>query len=187
MRLARRNEALEDFAALVAHELKASLQAALLAEDASEALEQTLDLVDAVLESAQEERSEEVFSSAAPWIEQAVTDWRPADVELTSDLRATLPIAATSLAIILRNLVGNAAAAGARHVHVSTRRSGTAWRLDVEDDGVGPCATVGYAGGSGLGFGLCQRIASRFGGSLELSERPYGGARATLALATAPS
>ena len=184
MRLARRNEALEDFAALVAHELKASLQAALLAVDASDALEQALDLVDALLESAQDEASDRVLSSAAPWIEQAATDWRLADVEFTSDLRATLPIAATSLVVILRNLVGNAVSAGARHVHVSTRRSATAWRLDVEDDGVGPSAPAGYAGGSGLGFGLCQRIAGRFGGALELSERPYGGARATLFFAS---
>ena len=39
MRLARRNEALEDFAALLAHELKTPLQEALLADEPRRSIE----------------------------------------------------------------------------------------------------------------------------------------------------
>ena len=61
VQLARRNEALEDFAALVAHELKTPLQAALVADDPSRPVEDALDLVDALLEAAQAEAGEGTF------------------------------------------------------------------------------------------------------------------------------
>src|SRR5262245_15034465 len=51
MELARRNEALEDYASLVAHELKNPLQAALVAGDPSHSIEQALDLVDSLLQA----------------------------------------------------------------------------------------------------------------------------------------
>jgi signal transduction histidine kinase len=54
------------------------------------------------------------------------------------------------------------------------------WRLLVDDYGVGPAETDGYAAGSGLGLSLCRRIAARFGGVLELDAGPSGGTRATL-------
>jgi len=186
VRLAQRNEALEDFAALVAHELKEPLQAALVADDASQPLEQALDLVDALLESAQETSSERTFASAQSYVDQAVARYRRLDIELTSDLRTALPIASTSLAIILRNLLANAAAADARHIHVTTEASASSWRLDVDDDGVGLSSEESYAGGSGLGLGLCRRIAGRFGGVLELSARPFGGTRARLVFREPP-
>src|SRR5262249_29888513 len=55
--LARRNQALEDYAALVAHELKTPLHAALLAGDPGRHLEEALDLVEALLEAAHSEPS----------------------------------------------------------------------------------------------------------------------------------
>src|SRR5271154_2296253 len=45
MKLARRNDALEEFAALVAHEVKAPLQAALATDDPVVFVRQALDLV----------------------------------------------------------------------------------------------------------------------------------------------
>src|SRR6478672_11450196 len=68
--LARRNEALEDFAALVAHELKTPLHAALLADDPSRLVDEALDLVDELLEAAQELPWEKPFASVAECLDQ---------------------------------------------------------------------------------------------------------------------
>jgi signal transduction histidine kinase len=179
--LARRNEALEDFAALVAHELKTPLHAALLADDPSTLVEEALDLVDELLEAAQDERP---FASVAECLDQVTLDLGT-QVEVTSDLTTTLPLAPGPLRVILRNLLSNAVAAGAGHVHVSAARSARSWRLVVDDDGVGLAAAHHYAAGSGLGLSLCRRIAARFGGVLELAPRPAGGTRATLEFAEA--
>ncbi len=182
--LARHNEALEDFAALVAHELKTPLQAALLADDPSRHLDDALDLVDALLEAARSEPSERVFVSAEKCVDQAVEDVG-ADVEVTTDLQATLPLPPGPLRVLLRNLLSNAVAAGAHHVHVAAVRSSRSWRLSVDDDGVGLAEVDRYAAGSGLGLSLSRRIAGRFGGSLELAPHPSGGTSATLEFAEA--
>jgi signal transduction histidine kinase len=180
MRLARRNEALEDFAALVAHELKAPLQAALVADEAASSIEQALDLVDSLLEAARESSGRTYASAAAVCLDEVIHDLGAAEVEVTAELTASLPLPPRSLRIILRNLLQNAVAAGARHVHVTVARSPGSWRLVVDDDGIGLAA--GYAAGSGLGLSLCRRIAARYGGGLELAPRPTGGTRATLQL-----
>ena len=181
--LARRNEALEDFAALVAHELKTPLHAALLT-DPSRHLEDALDLVDALLEAARSEPSERVFVSAEKCLDQAVEDLG-AEVEVTTDLQATLPLPPGPLRVLLRNLLSNAVAAGAHHVHVAAVRSSRSWRLSVDDDGVGLAEVDRYAAGSGLGLSLSRRIAGRFGGVLELAPHPSGGTRAMLEFAEA--
>src|SRR6478672_9236311 len=181
--LALRNEALEDFAALVAHELKTPLQAALLADDPSRSVEEALDLVDDLLAAAQDLPWEQPFASVAESLDQ-ITAELGAQVEVTADLTTTLPLPQGPLRVILRNLVSNAAAAGAEHVHVSAERSPRSWRL-VVDDGVGLGGAQHYAAGSGLGLSLCRRIAARFDGVLELAARPGGGTRATLELAEA--
>ena len=108
-----------------------------------------------------------------------------AEVEVTADLATTLPLPPGPLGVILRNLLANAAAAGARHVHVTAARSPRSWRLVVDDDGFGLADVESYAAGSGLGLSLCRRIAARFGGVLELAARPSGGTRATLEFAEA--
>jgi signal transduction histidine kinase len=185
IQLAQRNEALEDFAALVAHDLKTPLQAALLADDPSGPVEDALDLVDSLLEAAQNEPAERTFTAVAESLDQAVEDVG-AEVEITIDLSTTLPLPATSLRVILRNLLSNALAAGARHVHVTAVRSSCSWRLLVDDDGSGLTEIGRYASGSGLGLSLCRRIAGRFGGVLELAPRRAGGTRATLEFAEAP-
>jgi signal transduction histidine kinase len=177
--LARRNEALEDFAALVAHELKTPLQAALVAEDASSPVEEALLLVDALLEAARSEPRQRAFTSPGEPLAQAVADLR-AEVEITADLATALPLPPGPLRVILRNLFANAVAAGARHVHVTAVRSTASWQVFVDDDGVGLAEVDRYAAGSGLGLSLCRRIAARFGGLLELAPRLCGGTRATL-------
>ena len=183
--LARRNEALEDFAALVAHELKTPLHAALVADDASGLVEQALELVDTLLEAAQTGAS-----SGSVAVEEslalAVRDVGAGDLDVTAELDAPVPLPAESLRIILRNLLANAAAAGARHVQVSSFRSQATYRVDVEDDGVGLTGIGSYSSGSGIGLGLSRRIAARFGRTLELSPRPFEGTRASLVFAEAP-
>ena len=182
IQLAQRNEALEDFAALVAHELKTPLHAALVAEDPSRPVEEAISLVDALLEASRSQASEARFASVAECLEQAIGDLR-AEIEATADLSTTLPLPPGPLRVILRNLLSNAVAAGARHVHVTAVRSSRSWRLFVDDDGFG--LGDSYAAGSGLGLRLCRRIAARFGGGLELAARPSGGTRATLEFAEA--
>jgi signal transduction histidine kinase len=181
IQLAQRTEALEDFAALVAHELKAPLQAALVADDPSRPVEDALDLVDDLLQAAQGKSENRTFSSVAESLDQVVEDLG-AGVEISVDVATTLPLPPGPLLVILRNLLSNAAAAGARNVHVTTMRSPRLWQLHVDDDGVGLAHADLYAGGSGLGLSLCRRIAARFGGVLELTPRPSGGTRATLEL-----
>ena len=184
--LAQRNEALEDFAALVAHELKSPLQAALVAADTSPWLEQALDLVEDLLETARGDGSESHAASASAAFDRAVEDLRASEVEITADLNTMLPLPPTSLQVILRNLLANAVAAGARHIHVAAVQSARSWRLLIEDDGAGLEDVNAYAAGNGVGLALCRRIAARFGGALELAPRPSGGTRATLSLQEVP-
>jgi signal transduction histidine kinase len=179
IQLARRNEALEDFAALVAHELKTPLHAALVADDPPRFVEDALDLVDALLEAAHGEPEERTFSSVAESLDQVVEDLG-VDIEIDADLATTLPVAREPLRVILRNLLSNAVSAGARRVQVTAVRSPRSWRLLVDDDGAGLGEVDRYTAGSGLGLSLCRRIAARFGGVLELTPIPSGGTRATL-------
>jgi signal transduction histidine kinase len=181
IQLAQRNEALEDFAALVAHELKSPLQAALLAGDPSRLVEDALGLVDTLLEAARDEPRDGTAACVAECLDDAAA-YLGADLAITAHVAATLPLPARALQVILRNLLANAAAADARHVHVQTVRTPRSCRLVVEDDGVG-LDDAGYASGSGLGLSLIRRLAARFGGVVELTARPGGGARATLEFA----
>jgi signal transduction histidine kinase len=179
--LARRNEALEDFAARVAHELKTPLQAALLADDPSRPVEDALDLVDALLQAAQGESEKPTFSSVAGLLDEVAEDLAKG-IAISAELSTLLPLPPGPLRVILRNLLSNAAAAGARNLHVTTKRSPGSWQLHVDDDGIGLGHPDRYTGGSGLGLSLCRRIAARFGGALELTPRALGGTRATLEL-----
>ena len=177
--LLRRNELLDEFAGLVAHELKTPLHEALLAEDASHLVNEALDLVDALLRTARDANRLDAVESPVGCLDTVVRDLgaRAVGLEITSDLATSLPITAGALRIILRNFLTNALAAGARHVHVASLDSQT---LVVDDDGVGP-HDDGYESGTGLGLELCRRIARTFGARIELTSRPYGGARALLA------
>jgi signal transduction histidine kinase len=180
-RLARRNQALEEFAALVAHELKTPLLAALVADDAASELRRALELVDSLLEAAHEARTGR-FASVNACLEQALQDLGSADIEVTARVVAYFPLPPAPLRVILRNLLRNAVAARARRVHVVAVRSADSARLLVIDDGAGLDAVGDYAAGSGLGLSLCRRIAERYGAELDLAPGPAGGTRATLRL-----
>jgi signal transduction histidine kinase len=177
--LARRNEALDEFAALVAHELKTPLQGALAAEDVTASIGEALDLVEVLLAAAQTGPVGEARTDVAGSLEQAVRSLG-SGVAVTSDLPAPVPLPPGPLFVILRNLLSNAAAAGARNVHVRTERSLRCVRLLVEDDGGGLGAGHDYATGSRVGLALCRQIAARSGGVLELASRVPKGSRATM-------
>jgi signal transduction histidine kinase len=186
IQLAQRNEALEDFAALVAHELKTPLETALLADDPSRPLEDAILLVDALLEASRSQPNEQTSASLAECLEQAAEDLH-VEIETTADPATTLPLPPAALRVILRNLLANAAAAGATHVHLTATRSSRSSRLLVDDDGIGLADADRYHAGNGLGLTLCRRITARFDGALELTARPSGGTRATLTLTEPPS
>jgi signal transduction histidine kinase len=181
--LARRNEALDDFAALLAHELKNPLQAALLDRPDPVELERALALIDAILEAA---RAEGDGASADPEqaIRDALSDLGPVSATIDTALPPELPLPATLLRILLRNLIANALAAGARNIRVAASSSQSCWKLAVDDDGVGLEKTSAgrYAHGSGVALALCRRIAGRFAGAIELQPLPAGGTRASLLL-----
>jgi len=179
-RVLRQNEALEDFAALVAHELKAALATALLQNDPTGGVQDALSLVDSILEVARSASAPETEASAAQCLAEALATFEEIGAEITADLQGEVPMPPAALSVLLRNLIANALAAKARHIRVSANVDWDRWVLLVDDDGVGIEAGKGYAAGSGLGFGLCRRLVARFGGALELEPRPTGGTRATL-------
>ena len=137
--------------------------------------------MNALLQAAQGESEKLTFSSVAETLDQVVEDLG-VGVEVSAELSTALPLPPGPLRVILRNLLSNAAAAGARNIHVTTVRLPGSWQLHVDDDGVGLGHADSYAGGSGLGLSLCRRIAARFGGVLELTPRASGGTRGTLEL-----
>jgi signal transduction histidine kinase len=182
MRLARRNEALEDFAALVAHELKSPLEAALLADDPRTWIASALDLVDSLLEAAAES-PDGAWASLPDCLAEAAGLVHPLELTVAADETARFPLPPRSLSVILRNLLANAAAANARRVNVFTTQRRGQWWLVVDDDGVGlGVRDHEYDHGSGIGLELCRRIAGRNGGRLELVPRHAGGTRAILTM-----
>ena len=177
--LARRNEALEDFAALVAHEVKASLHLA-IKFGASTDLQRAIELVDEILEA---EKADPTSASSAPrqCLEEALRDLGPVPAAIQVALPVELPFDGTALRIVLRNLIANALSAGARRVQVVANAGPSAWELSVFDDGVGP-GSARYAHGCGIGLRLVRRIVERAGGMLELRPSIAGGTRASVVL-----
>jgi signal transduction histidine kinase len=185
-RLARRNEALDEFASLVAHELKTPLQGALEAAEPKAVIRDALDLVDVLLEAEQTSPVARARTDVAQPLDRAVRSLdRPPTV--TTDLSVPLPLAPGPLFVILRNLVSNAGSAGADNVHVKTERSQRGSRLVVDDDGAGVQAADRYATGSRIGLPLCRRIAARSNGVLELKARVPKGTSALLTFDLAPA
>jgi signal transduction histidine kinase len=182
--LARKNSALEDFAVLAAHELKSPLHAALVADDPVTFVREALDLVDGLLDAARSEGDASALASPAAVLDDVLRDLAPGWLHVVSELPDSFPLPAAALRVILRNLVRNAIAAGARTIRVSAAQVSGGWTLAVDDDGVG-LGDGDYASGSGIGLGLTRRLAGRYGGMVELIPRAAGGTSARLALGQA--
>ncbi|HZR95154.1 MAG TPA: HAMP domain-containing sensor histidine kinase [Gaiellaceae bacterium] len=178
--LARRIEALEDFAALVAHELKGPLHASLLAGDTQRGVTTALELVDSLLEVVRSERDAGASARPAACLDAALRDLGDAAVTVTASLPEAFPMPRDAQRLVFRNLLSNAIAAGAQRVRVSAFTTIATASLVVDDDGAGLEARDRYATGNRLGFGLCSRLVARLGGTLDLRPRAGGGTRAVV-------
>jgi signal transduction histidine kinase len=179
-RLARKTEALDDFAGLVAHDVKSSLLAALRDEDPREGLTRALELVDSILEAV---RVDQVGTGAARLVDclqQAIADLGHRHAEIVVNVTGEFPIPPDALRLVLRNLLANAIAAGAGQIHVSALARGDQRILVVDDDGVGLASADRYATGAQLGLRLCRRLVERCGCVLELRPRAVRGTRAMI-------
>jgi signal transduction histidine kinase len=184
-RLARKTEALDDFAGLVAHDVKSSLINALRDEDPREGLARALELVDSILEAVRVDHAATGVARIAECVQQAIADLGDPRADIVSSASGEFPIPPDALRLILRNLLANAVAAGAERIHVSALARGDQHILVVDDDGVGLASANHYATGAQLGLGLCRRLVERCGGVLELRPRAVRGTRAVIAAAGA--
>jgi signal transduction histidine kinase len=182
-RLARKTEALDDFAALVAHDVRSSLITALRDEDPREGLTHALELVDSILEAVRADQAGTGVAQIADCVRQAIADLRGRRPEIVESVTGEFPIPPDALRLILRNLLANAVAAGAERIHVSALARGDQRVLVIDDDGVGLASAGGYATGAQLGLSLCRRLVERCGCVLELRPRTVGGTRAVIAAA----
>ncbi|WP_405066520.1 hypothetical protein OG558_33160 [Kribbella sp. NBC_01510] len=181
-RLARRNEALEDASALIAHDLKSILRFAIDADEPREAMQRALDLVDSILEAARADHADRSHAPVADCLQQAAADLDSLPAEIVTSVTGEFPMAPAALRLILRNLLGNAVAAGAQRIHIQARRVGDRSVLTVDNDGAAPGTTGRYATGAQLGLVLCRRLVARCGGALELEPGRASGARAVIVL-----
>jgi nitrate/nitrite-specific signal transduction histidine kinase len=83
---------------------------------------------------------------------------------------------------VLRSLLANATAAGARHIRVSAIGRGDRRSLVVDDDGGGLGSADRYGDGTPVSLALCRWLLARFEGVLELRPRAAGGTRAMIVL-----
>jgi signal transduction histidine kinase len=184
-RLARKNEALEDFASLVAHDVKSSLLSGLTSDHPREVLLRALEIVDSILAVTRADRADGGAAQGADCVQQAVADLGDIRAEVITTATGEFPIPPAALRIVLRNLLANAVAASAGRIFVSAIADEDRCVLVVDDDGVGLGSTDRYATGGHLGLALCRRLLARFGGVLELKPRASGGTRAELVLSGA--
>lgn len=179
-RLARKTEALDDFAGLVAHDVKSSLLAGLRDEDPREGLMRALELVDSILEAVRADQAGTGAARLADCVQQAIADLGGSRTEIVANVAGEFPIPPDALRLVLRNLLANAIAAGAERIHVSALARGDQRVLVVDDDGVGLSSTDHYATGAQLGLRLCRRLVERCGCVLELRPRTVRGTRAVI-------
>jgi signal transduction histidine kinase len=178
-KLARENKALDDLAALVAHDVRSTLLCALREDAAGHTLTRGLALVDSILDVARSAESDRM-AGAVDCVGQATADLGDIEAQVFSSVDGDAPVPA-ALRVVLRMLLTNSVAAGGRRIHVSVL-SRPFLRLIVDDDGVGLAGGAEYATGSQVGLGLCRRLVSRMGGTLHLEPRAVGGTRAEVLL-----
>jgi signal transduction histidine kinase len=183
-RLARENEALDDLAALVVHDVRSSLVSALREDAPAQTLIRGLALVDSVLDAARCTGPDRA-AGAVDCVEQAIADLGDIDAHVFSTVDGDAPVPA-GLRLVLRMLLSNSVAAGSAQIHVSVLSSAFGCVLVVDDDGVGLDGGAHYATGSQVGLGLCRRLVGRLGGTLQLEPRAVGGTRATVSLREVP-
>jgi signal transduction histidine kinase len=183
VRLARKTEALDDFAGLVAHDVKSSLLVALRADDPRDGLMRSLELVDSILAAVRVDTAATGVARLEGCVRQAVADLGESRAEIVLHVAGEFPIPPDALRLVVRNLLANAIAAGAERIHVSSLARDKQQLLVIDDDGVGLGSDTGYATGAQLGLRLCRRLVERCGGTLELRPRALRGTRAVIAVA----
>jgi signal transduction histidine kinase len=123
-----------------------------------------------------------------------------AEISVECDGAGTILGWPTGLRLAVDNLVRNAVTHGrANRIVLSARRHGDQVVIEVDDNGRGLPAdehtavlqrfsrgSTAQIGGSGLGLALVEQQAVLHGGSIELSDGPLGGLRATLTVAVMP-
>jgi signal transduction histidine kinase len=179
-RLARKTEALDDFAGLVAHDVRSTLLAALRGDDPRDAVARSLELVDSILEAVRTDLAASGVARVAECTQLAIRDLGEIDVEIVANATGEFPIPPEGLRLVLRNLLANAVAAGAKRIHVSALARAGQHVLVIDDDGIGIDSADGYATGSQLGLRLCRRLVERCGGLIELRPRAVRGTRAVI-------
>src|SRR5260221_9860442 len=144
VRLARRTEALDDFAALVAHDVKSSLLAGLRDQNPREGLTRALELVDSIREAVRADQAATGVAQLAGCVQHAIADLGDHRTEIVTSVTGEFPIPPDALRLVLRNLFANAVAAGAERIHVSALARGDQRVLVIDDDGVGLAAADRY-------------------------------------------
>lgn len=183
-RLARENEALDDLAALVAHDVRSTLLNALHEDAPHQTLTRGLALVDSVLAATRRDQFDGV-ARVSNCVARAIADLGDVEAQVLSSVDGDAPVPAT-LRLVLRMLLNNAVAARSQRIQVSVLCRPFVRVLLVEDDGVGLDGSTHYATGSQLGLGLCKRLVTRMPGTLRLEPRTVGGTRAAIVLPGAP-
>jgi len=132
------------------------------------------------------------------FLDQTVAKWRRLRPGVRLELRRTgmHPAAIStegSLEQAILNLLNNAADASPHAVEMECRCEAGNLRILIQDRGPGipaelagmlgkPFFTTKHDGGTGIGLRLAKMAVDRAGGSLKLSNRPGGGARAEVVL-----
>jgi signal transduction histidine kinase len=184
-RLARENEALEDLTGLIAHEVKSALLHALLDDEPRPGVMRALELVDTILEAVRASHADGNVVAVDEVLHQTISDLGRFNAKIMASVAGVFLLPRAALRLVLRNLLVNAIAAGAGNIHISTIAGGERRVLVVDDDGVGLESRDGYATGDQLGLVMCRRMVARFGGVIELEQRPDGGTRAVISISGA--
>lgn len=117
-------------------------------------------------------------------------------VGIEVDAPDVVQVDAAALAVLLQNVLANAATHGGVRVEVRSRVTDGWVVVEVDDDGGGvppedrdlvfdPFArSTTEASGTGLGLALCRRVVERHGGEIGITDAPLGGARLWFTLPT---
>src|SRR6478672_1991463 len=100
-RLARKTEALDDFAGLVAHDVKSSLLVALREEDPRAGLTRALELVDSILEAVRVDLGAIGVARLADCVQRAIADLGDSRTEIVSSVTGEFPIPPDALRLVL--------------------------------------------------------------------------------------